>query len=496
MAEPNSLSTIANTLVELGKKIDKTGEQSTKLAEKVAELEKPRTTDGNNPDRVFGLPNARTGEDPMTSRGFSYVKLAGVKAGILQPEMAKVEMDICSRMQQKLHHPTVGFKSSPASNVTMFGPNREKMELNFSASSPTPFGCDYLPEQIAGEPFAMEVKSLVGAWKKPDPEEMMWLRRHYAAPGQKSNVQSWLDETLGGSLVPPPEMGELINLLRNKEALINAGVRTIPLPPQGRMVFPRQTSATTGYYLGESSQITQSTFGTGQLVLSAKKVACLVQLPNELIRFGGPAAEALLREDMTKTLALTMDFQLLQGSGSDNVPNGLINTDGVVPLTASQVGVNGDTFLAQDIYQFPSAIMENNAEMEGYIVRPRTFWQLIQMRSATGAGPSSGLFMFNPIRGLDGKFGYVVGGMPAVLTPQISNARVKGTSSNLTYIIGGMWSDYILGMFGAIEFTATAVGDTSFSYDQTWVKAILSHDGGPRHPAAFAYMDNLAAFSG
>ena len=46
-------------------------------------------------------------------------------------------------------------------------------------------------------------------------------------------------------------------------------------------------------------------------------------------------------------------------------------------------------------------------------------------------------------------------------------------------------------MFGAIEFAATTMGDTSFVNDQTWVRGILSTDVQPRHEAAFVLMDNL-----
>jgi hypothetical protein len=69
--------------------------------------------------------------------------------------------------------------------------------------------------------------------------------------------------------------------------------------------------------------------------------------------------------------------------------------------------------------------------------------------------------------------------------------RSKGAASNLTYILGGMFSDVLLGMFGAIEFAATTLGDTPFVNDQTWVRGILSADVAIRHEAAIVLMDNL-----
>jgi HK97 family phage major capsid protein len=103
-----------------------------------------------------------------------------------------------------------------------------------------------------------------------DPQEVSWLRtKSYTDFSKKT--QSWLDETLGGALVAPPEMGELIQLLRNKDALVNAGARVVPMPPQGRLKLPRQTAATVGYWVGEKVQIPESQFKTGALNLSSKR---------------------------------------------------------------------------------------------------------------------------------------------------------------------------------------------------------------------------------
>ncbi len=73
----------------------------------------------------------------------------------------------------------------------------------------------------------------------------------------------------------------------------------------------------------------------------------------------------------------------------------------------------------------------------------------------------------------------------------MSQVQAKGTATNLTYILGGMWSDLLIGMFGAIEFAATTLGDTAFTNDQTWVRGILSADIQARHEVSFVLMDNL-----
>ena len=47
---------------------------------------------------VFGTPWARQGEDPMSSRGFSFIKMFGVLTGQLDKDEAKTECDVHDRL--------------------------------------------------------------------------------------------------------------------------------------------------------------------------------------------------------------------------------------------------------------------------------------------------------------------------------------------------------------------------------------------------------------
>jgi len=256
--------------------------------------------------------------------------------------------------------------------------------------------------------------------------------------------------------------------------------------------YPRQTAASNTYWVGENSPITDSNIGTGEVTLQAKKLAVLIKAPNELIRFASPAAEALLRDDMTKSLALGLDLAGLEGAGGDHRPRGIINGQNINRITSSAPGVNGDAVKGQDIYRMVAAVEESNAEFEGFIMRPKLLYKYYQLRAdAVAQGDSSGGFLFNLIREAGDGTPATLAGYPVVKSTQVSQVVSKGTATNLTYVIGGMWSDLLIGMFGAIEFAATTMGDTSFVNDQTWVRGILSADIAARHEAAFVLLTNL-----
>lgn len=433
-----------------------------------------------SPADVFGLPFARTGEDSMSSRGFSFLKMIGLLDGTLPVEEAKVEMDIHNRLNQCLNgHYTYG-GAGPTGGI------RGKFLAPLSTA--------FLPDKFVQAPFRREMKSLVLAGVDgSDPGEANWIRRKMLESlGYGTKDLSWLDNARGGALVAPPQMGELIELLRNQEALVAAGARTVPLPPQGRMIYPRQTTASNTYWVGESKRITDSNIGTGEVTLQAKKLAVLIKAPNELIRFASPAAEAIMRDDMTKSLALGLDLAGLEGAGGDSRPLGIILRNGINTITAKNPKADGDKLVGEEIYRMIAAVEESNATMEGWIMRPKTLYKFYQLRAdAVGQGDSTGMFLFSAIREPGESAKPMLGGYPVTKSTQVSQVRSKGANSDLTYILAGMFSDVLIGMFGAIEFAATTQGDTAFENDQTWVRGILSADIQVRHEAAFAFMDNL-----
>jgi HK97 family phage major capsid protein len=426
----------------------------------------PGTAPWQNP----GAPVARRGENIMGSRGFSFGKTMMMVAGKIPRGEAKIEDEFIGRFQQKMY----------ASGWT---PDRQNSML-------VPIWPDAFTEEQIDNPMYYEMKSLMAhGVNQNDPQETaFWMKKAAVSP-----AQSWIDQTLGGSWVPPPTFGPPIDLLRNREALMSLGATTIPLGPSGRIQFPRLTQATTGGWSGENQQQTPTQAKTGLLTLSAKKVISVVALPNELLRFAAPATEAMIRNDIFKTVALIMDKGFLDGEGSDNIPLGLAtmgaatnNPYGMYIVTPALA----NTLSPQDPAKFIGGIMANNGRLTGWLLRPELFYSLAAVRwTPFNAAGQVGGFVFDIVHNIDTPIPERILGKPAVLTPQVSITRGSGTQS---YVLGADFEDYLIGMFGAIEFTQTDAGWTLLSSDQTAVRAVLSCDGGPRHPGVFAFLDAVS----
>jgi len=439
------------------------------LVKTVKELAKP------TPAAAQG-PFIRTGEDPNTSRGFSFQKLGAFIGGHLHSDNVKVELDMHSRLS-KLYQ-DAGYRRG------------------FGNSVMVPFASDLLAVQLGDERLATECRQVMGASVHgSNPEEVRNLRlKHWGV----EKAMSWQDDANLGALVGMPVFGELVTILRNNEVLMQAGARQMPMPPHGRLTLPRQTGASTAYWVGESSAITDSHPTTGDITLQAKKLGVLSKIPNELFRFAAVSVEQFIRDDIARVMSLKMDKTLLEDVGSSTTPKGLINYASIGTHTASTTGTDGDTFSPEDVAKLVAKVENVNAIFKAFIMRPLLWAGIVNRRSdAITAGDGKGGFVFNVWRELQDSFSLErqmpgnLSGYPVFKSTQLANNRAKGSSTALSYVLGGDFNDYLIALSGVMEFQMSNSGDTPLTNDQTWLRGILYCDAAPLREASFILCDSL-----
>lgn len=431
-----------------------------------------------------GAPHARRGEDPMTSRPYSYMKAMGVLAGQVEREDAKVEYEMHGKLKSHLN----GWQGYPKSAPGSFF---------------VPFSADFIPDNDA---LAAEVKAVIKG-QSVDPDEYQYTVKKLINLGiVNKDAMSWLNEPTGGQLVAPPQFGELIDLLRPNAALLSAGARVIPLPPNGRITFPRQLTTTAVYEAHENGALTvdESNPTFGDVILTAKKLMAFCRIPNDLFRFSSLPVEAIIREDLAKTLALTMDRNLLENLGSATAPKGLINYN-IAKLTSMGVAADSNSgykLHPKDPLAAIATVEEANAEFKSWICRPTLFADLSARRAdAVSAGDEAGPFLFNIVRdlamtsGAKRLEGGSLNGYPVYKSTNVSKNRTRGTGTTKnTYLLGGDFSDFLVAMSGAMEFAVSTQGMGAtgpFQNDQTVFRVISYYDGAVRREASFAMIDNV-----
>lgn len=417
-------------------------------------------------------PFARSGESSLTSRGYQLSRIIGTCSNKMDADQCKVEQEVHEKLQKAMS--ALGYVKAESKSILV------------------PFSTSHilsLDPQFSG--LATELKQLMAAGVAGvDVEELHGLR---------TKALSWNETENLGALVGPPQFGELIDLLRNNEVFMRAGARVLPMPPNGRIVYPRQTNATTANWVGEAETVDLSYPKTGDLVMTAKKLGIRTRIPNELFRFASVSVEQFVREDLMKVAALKLDKTLLEHIGSAVTPKGLLNYSGISSYTASTVGANGNTLEPEDILQIVGTVEEQNATFKAWVGRPLMYAALANRRAdATTPGDAKGMFLFNMLRDLQSQSHDVtregmgsLAGYPFFKSTQVGRDRTKGSATNLSYILGGDFSQFLLALSGVLELMANPYGDTAFSTDQTEIRGIMFADGVPMREAAFVKVDEL-----
>jgi HK97 family phage major capsid protein len=417
------------------------------------------------------VPWATAGPVGQDSAGYSVLKAAAYALGYVGPDQAKEEI----HAHHQLRDLYAGYGFAPHHGQQSFL---------------VPLASAHLPAfEPQGERLRDELHQKMTAHAgRFDPDEADWIGRRI---GFRRKALGTVVDTAGGTMVPLPVLGELIDLQRSMEVFATAGAREVALPPGGRIQFPKLTAASAAYWVGEGGPVTESQPSTGNLDLQAKKLGVLVKLNNELLRFASPSAEGLVRQDMARAAALKADLAMLEGTGGTQI-KGLITYAGIGTHTASTTGANGDTFTPADVALMDAKLPDAVDAPTAWVMRKAMFAALMNRRAdAVAASDGRGPFLFRGPAQAPAALPAELYGTRVVRSAQVSNTRVKGSGTNLTYILLGNFPDWVVARMGVMEFLASGMGDTALQNDQTVLRGIQHIDAGPRHPASFVLCDQL-----
>lgn len=295
--------------------------------------------------------------------------------------------------------------------------------------------------------------------------------------------------TTGGGFTIAGEMSnQLIELLRPASIVRALGAVNVPMPT-GSLTYPKLTGGATASYIGEGDNApkTQQTFG--QLILTRKKLAALVPISNDLIRYSAIGVEAVVKEDLINALAQAEDLAFIRGLGTGGSPRGLRYW----APTANVLTVNASVNLANvttDLGRLALTLEEANTRMlrPGWMMAPRTKQYLMDVRDGNG----NYAFRTEMLAGR-------LNGYPYRVTTQIpKNLAVTGTSESELYLAD--FADVVIGDvpgFNIIVSTEAAYDDgtgtlrSALQRDETVIQLIAEHDIGMRHDGSVAVFSDV-----
>lgn len=287
--------------------------------------------------------------------------------------------------------------------------------------------------------------------------------------------------TAGGYTVPEMQMATLVDKLRANMItyLLGADVWENLI---GTVKYSRETTSTTGYWVGEAGAITDSDMVLDQPSLTPKEAAGMTKVSNSLLNWSNPKAAEYIQRNLAKTVGLLIDLAVFRGSGSSNQPTGIANTGSISTVA---MGVNGATptraKLEEMLYKLELA--NSDQERVGFAMHPRS-WSACRQWADSQSRP----YFLSADGEVRQKIIKEIFGFPVETSTQIPITLTKGSNTDCSEIYLLNWPYIIIGEWGTLEVAASSETYDAFEKNMTWIRCLKLVDVGVKHPAACVYM--------
>lgn len=326
-----------------------------------------------------------------------------------------------------------------------------------------------------------------------DVERAAFTAEHKFNDGEMAREFKALSATTpsdGGYLIPEVYANEIIEILYPSTVIYSLGARRLGMS-NGNLTIPKLKTGSRAMFTGENRAISKSAQKFGNLKLSAKKLSALIPMSNDLLRSTNFDNDVIVGQDVTRQMALGVDFGALLGTGSEFQPLGIINNKKVLSVDATNIDTeyaSADGILTAAFPNYlVAAVLRNNvyADALGFVFNTSVEQVFKKMRDNVGG------FIFADEMNKQG----TLAGYPYKTT------NLLETKGGKTQIVFGNWNDLIIGEQGALEIETSREGSwtdesgnlvSAFENDQTLIRAIDNVDVGLRHEESFAVATNVA----
>ena len=352
------------------------------------------------------------------------------------------------------------------------------------------------PEDKRGIKFAQVVRALAsaksesGGFDKTVEYLNAWGADDVAAEMTRAREKSMQAgaPTAGGFLVPETFSQEIVEYLRPMSVVREANPMVMPMLT-GTLRIPRVDEGSTATYIGESVDVPKTELVTGQVTLTWKKLAALVPLSNDLLRYSAPSADAVVRDDVARAMAQAENAAFLRGRGTDASPKGLRYWCDPNNIFEANQTVNNPN-VNNDLGDMILRLKENNIPMTRpcWIMAPKIEVYLMTLQNTNGFY----VFRDEMMRG-------VLWNIPYKTTTEMPVNLTVNSTSNTSEIFLVDFADAIIGeaMTMRVDVSTEATyleGNqlkSSFSRDETTVRVIAEHDFAMRRNNSIAVMNRV-----
>ncbi|MEQ4518500.1 phage major capsid protein [Pseudarthrobacter sp. B907] len=300
--------------------------------------------------------------------------------------------------------------------------------------------------------------------------------------GNLGNMVRALTTSGGAAVVPTIWSAQLIDLARNKSAVMQAGASVIPMDA-GVVKIGRLAGDPTAAFRAEGSAITPSDPTFDNVTLTATTQSVLVIGSMEWFQDANNA-DQIVKDAISKAMAQRLDLAALYGgittgAGSINLPTPpnprgvLAALNAVLPANVLGAAANGTTQTAAtyfgEVLDTIYKVRYGNEEPTGLI------WNAKLSRQYAGANDTTG----QPLR-----LPADVEALPRLMSNQVPSYTQGTMTGRATDLFAGDWSQLLIGQ--RLPITIQVLTEKYADTGQIGIVAHWRGDVQPARPAAFA----------
>jgi HK97 family phage major capsid protein len=311
----------------------------------------------------------------------------------------------------------------------------------------------------------------------PCPIEALSLRADYARKLEtRQEITTVLPATgPGGNLIAQVlDASRYVDALRARTVVRQAGAQVIS-GVVGNLNIPRMKQFGQVQWFNEGDTILKTDESFDQVSFLPRHCGAISTYSRNLLLQATPDVEMIIRDDLSRLLALDMDRVALVGTGQGAEPLGIINNPACGTIAAT-------VYAYQNQVDLRALLTGKNVPLEsvGFIGNSQNdAWALSTLDA-----------MARPL----GK-GLVYLGYPDYVSNVCTFAGLPAGTPVLPAaanpLICGAWSDMIITFWSELDILPNATADSVYSTGAVMVRALMTADVNLRHPESFSWA-NLA----
>lgn len=302
------------------------------------------------------------------------------------------------------------------------------------------------------------------------PIEALSLRGDYARRLELRDITS---TGSGGALVATTlDASRYIDALRARTVVRQAGAQVIS-GVVGDLDIPRLSqTAQVGWFL-EGGTVTKSDQTFNRVSFRPKHCGAISTYSRNMLLQSTPDVEMVVRDDLSRLLALDMDRVALTGTGQGAEPLGIVNN----PLCTK---IAGTAYAYQENVNLRAALTGANVPLESIAFVGNSTIDAWSLSTTDGYSRPLGKSL-------------VYLGLPDYTSNVCTFAGLPAGTPVLPAVtdplIIGAWSDMFICFWSELDILPNATADSVYNTGAVMVRALLTADVNLRHPQSFAWAD-------